>query len=75
MPLKGEWCCHNNGLDINHKQIPLIRLLTFGAHALKARVTVVVLCVCLSGHILLAVHAIKSIMIDTIVLSVRFAAI
>ena len=32
-------------------------------------------CVCLSGHTILAVRAIKSIMKDTIVLSVRFAAI
>ena len=31
--------------------------------------------VCLSGHAILAVRAIKSIMKDTIVLSVRFAAI
>ena len=48
-----------------------------------ARVTVVVLCVCvcvclcvcLSEHAILAVHAIKSIMNDTIVLSVIFAPI
>ena len=33
------------------------------------------MCVCLSGHAILAVRAIKSIMKDTIVLSVRFAAI
>ena len=32
-------------------------------------------CVCLSGHAILVVRAIKSIMKDTIVLSVRFAAI
>ena len=38
-------------------------------------VCVCVLCVCLSGHAILAVRAIKSIMKDTIVLSVRFAAI
>ena len=31
--------------------------------------------VCLSGHAILAVRAIKSIMKDTIVLSIRFAAI
>ena len=45
--------------------------------ACAARVTVVVscVCVCLSAHALLAVHAIKSITKDTIVLSVRFAAI
>ena len=33
------------------------------------------LSVCLSGHAILAVRAIKSIMKDTIVVSVRFAAI
>ena len=46
--------------------------------ACAARITVVVLCVCvcLSGHAILAVRAIKKcIMKDTIVLSVRFAAI
>ena len=51
--------------------------------ACAARVTVlglsfclsVCLSVCLSGHAILAVRAIKSIMKDTIVLSVRFAAI
>ena len=32
-------------------------------------------CVCPSGHAILAVRTIKSIMKDTIVLSVRFAAI
>ena len=35
----------------------------------------VCLSVCLSAHAILAVHAIKSIMKDTIVLSLRFAAI
>ena len=35
----------------------------------------VCMCVCLSAHAILAVRAIKSIMKDTIVLSVRFAAI
>ena len=46
-------------------------------HAYAARVTVVVSCVsvCLSAHAILAVRVIKSIMKDTIVLSVRFAAI
>ena len=46
-------------------------------HACAARVTVIVSCVsvCLSAHAILAVHAIKSITKDTIVLSVRFAAI
>ena len=43
-------------------------------HAYAARVTVVVLCVCVSGHAILALCAIRS-MKDTIVLSVRFAAI
>ena len=47
--------------------------------ACAARVTVLglsfCLSVCLSGHAILAVRAIKSIMKDTIVLSVRFAAI
>ena len=51
--------------------------------ACAARVTVlglsfclsVCLSVCLSGHAILAVRAIKSIMKDTIVLSVRFVAI
>ena len=47
--------------------------------ACAARVTVVglsfCLSVCLSGHAILAVRAIKCIMKDTIVLSVRFAAI
>ena len=49
--------------------------------ACTARVTVVVSCmclyvsVCLSAHAILAVRAIKSITKDTIVLSVRFAAI
>ena len=43
--------------------------------ACAARVTVVVSCVCLSPHAILAVRAIKSIMKDTIVLSIRFAAI
>ena len=44
-----------------------------------ARVTVVVLCVCrsvcLSTHTIMAVRVIKSIMKDSIMLSVRFAAI
>ena len=48
-------------------------------HAYTARVTVDVSCVCLSvclsAHTILAVRAIKSITKDTIVLSVRFAAI
>ena len=48
-------------------------------HACAARVTVVVSCVCLyvclSAHAILAVCAIKSITKDTIVLTVRFAAI
>ena len=52
-------------------------------HACAARVTVLglsfclsfCLSVCLSGHAILAVRAIKSIMKDTIVLSIRFAAI
>ena len=48
-------------------------------HACAARVTVVVSCVCvsvcLSAHAILAVCAISSITKDTIVLSVRFAAI
>ena len=45
-------------------------------HACAAMVAVVVLCVCLSAaHAILAVHAIKSIMKDTIVLGIRFAAI
>ena len=50
-------------------------------HACAARVTVLVLCVCmcvsvcLFAHAILAVRAIKSIVKDTIVLSVRFAAI
>ena len=35
----------------------------------------VCVCVCLSAHAILAVRAIKSIMKDTIVLSIRFAAI
>ena len=49
--------------------------------AFAARVTLVVSCVyvclyvCLSAHAILAVRAIKSITKDTIVLSVRFAAI
>ena len=51
--------------------------------ACAARVTLVVLCVglcvcvsvCLSAHTILEVHSIKSIMKDTIVLSVRFVAI
>ena len=47
--------------------------------ACVARVTVVVLyvcmCVCLSAHAILAECAIKSIMKDTIVLSIGFAAI
>ena len=43
--------------------------------ACVAWVTVVVWCVCLSGHAILAVCTIKSITKDTIVLSVRFAAI
>ena len=51
--------------------------------ACAARVTVLglsfclsfCLSVCLSGHAILAVRAIESIMKDTIVLSVRFAAI
>ena len=47
--------------------------------ACTARVTVVVSCVCvsvfLSAHGILAVRTIKSITRDTIVLSVRFAAI
>ena len=47
--------------------------------ACAARVTVVVLCVCLyvclSKHAILAVRAIRSITKDAIVLSVRFSAI
>ena len=47
--------------------------------ACAARVTVVVLCVCLSvcmsEHAILAVRAVRSITKDAIVLSVRFAAI
>ena len=39
------------------------------------RVTVVVSCVCLSEHAILAVRAVTSITKDAIVLSVRFAAI
>ena len=35
----------------------------------------VCVCVCLSGHAILAIRAIKSIMKDTVVLSVRFSAI
>ena len=44
-------------------------------HACAKRVTVVVSCVCLSAHVILAVRAIRSIMKDAIVLSVRFTAI
>ena len=46
-------------------------------HACAARVTVVVLyvCVCLSTHAILAVRAIKGIMKDTIILSIGIAAI
>ena len=43
--------------------------------ACAERVTVVVSCVCLSAHAILAVRAIRSITKDAIVLSVRFAAI
>ena len=47
--------------------------------ACAARVTVVVLyvcvSVCLSAHAILAVRAIKSVMKDTIILSIGFAAI
>ena len=47
--------------------------------ACAARVTVVVLyvcmSVCLSAHAILAVRVIKSIMKDTIILSIRFGAI
>ena len=50
-------------------------------HAYAERATVVVSCVCvclsvcLSEHAILAVHAIRSITKDAIVLSVRFAAL
>ena len=54
-------------------------LLTLGAHAQRGLQYLVChsVChsVCLSGHAILAVRVIKSIMKDTIVLSVRFAAI
>ena len=52
--------------------------------ACAARVTIIILCVCLcvclsvrraSAHAILAIHAIKSTMKDTIVLRVRFVAI
>ena len=54
--------------------------IIYSRRACAARVTVVVSCVCvlyvcLSAHAILAVHAIRSITKDTIVLSVRFAAI
>ena len=56
-----------------------ISLLTLGAHAQRGLQYLVChsvcLSVCLSGHAILAVRAIKIIMKDTIVLSVRFAAI
>ena len=56
-----------------------IKLLTLGAHAQRGLQYLVCHSVChsvsLSGHTILAVRAIKSIMKDTIVLSVRFAAI
>ena len=44
-------------------------------HNLAERVTVVVSCVCLSAHAILAVRAIRSITKDAIVFSVRFAGI
>ena len=52
-------------------------------HACAERVTVVVscvcmyvcICVCLSAHAILVVRAIRSIMKDAVVLSVRFVAI
>ena len=51
-------------------------LLTLGAHAQRGLQYLVCHSVCLSvRHAILAVHASKSIMKDTIVLSVRFAAI
>ena len=58
----------------------ILLLLINPRRACAARVTVVVSCVvclyvCLSAHAILAVRAIKSITKDTIVLSVRFAAI
>ena len=53
----------------------LLLLLTLGAHAQRGLQYLVCHSVCLSGHAILAVRAIKSIMKDTIVLSVRFAAI
>ena len=58
-----------------------LRLIINPRRACAERVTVVVLCVCvclavcLSEHAILAVRAIRSITKDTIVLSVRFAAI
>ena len=42
--------------------------------ACAARVTAVVLYVCLSAHTILAVHVIKSIIKDTIALCIIFAA-
>ena len=66
----------------NYEQQLTLLLLT-PRRACAARVTVVVLyvcmcvylSVCLSAHAILAVRAIKSITKDTIVLSIRFAAI
>ena len=62
--------------------LPRVRTLVLFINprrAIVARVTVVVLCVCmyvcLSEHAILAVRAVRSITKDAIVLSVRFAAI
>ena len=71
---------HDCGCVVNGSGA-MAALLTLGAHA--QRVPVVVSCVCacacacvrLSPHAILAVRATKSITKDTIVLSVRFAAI
>ena len=58
-----------------------VRLIINPRRACAARITVVVLymyvcvSVCLSTHAILAVRAIKSIMKDTIVLSIGFAVI
>ena len=61
--------------DMRPRKVCLLLLLTLGAHAQRGLQYLVCHSVCLSRHAILAVRAIKSIMKDTIVLSVRFAAI
>ena len=72
----------SSNLDKEHRIVAAFTSIINPRRACAARVTIVVSCVCvcclsvcLSAHAIPAVREIKSIAKDTIVLSVRFAAI